>query len=112
MKRLVEEVLGELQAPGERSPRLDVGALPPARGDATLVEAGMDEPAGKRDQGPSGKRGAPVIEVSGHDSGVECVYCVKDNGAGFDMRYYDKLWRVSSACTAKRNLPGPASVWP
>jgi light-regulated signal transduction histidine kinase (bacteriophytochrome) len=42
----------------------------------------------------SSKREQPVIEVSGHENGAECVYSVKDNGVGFDMRYYDKLFGV------------------
>jgi signal transduction histidine kinase len=93
MKRLVEEALGELPAAGGRSPRLDVGALPPARGDATLLKqvwANLLANAAKF----SGKREQPVIEVSGEENGAQCVYCVKDNGAGFDMRYHEKLFNV------------------
>jgi light-regulated signal transduction histidine kinase (bacteriophytochrome) len=41
-----------------------------------------------------GKREQPVIEVSGREDGAESVYCVKDNDAGFDMRYYEKLFNV------------------
>ncbi len=93
MKRLVEEVLGELQVSGERPPGLMIGALPPARGDATLVKQAWANLLGNAIKFSS-KREQPVIEVSGHENGAETVYCVKDNGAGFDMRYRDKLFGV------------------
>jgi len=92
-KRLVEEVLGEIQAGSEQRPQFTLGALPPAYGDAVLIKqawVNLLDNAIKF----SGKREQPVIEVSGHENGAENVYCVKDNGAGFDMRYYDKLFGV------------------
>ncbi len=42
----------------------------------------------------SGKKQAPVIEVGSKIEDNEVVYYVKDNGAGFDMRYADKLFHV------------------
>jgi PAS domain S-box-containing protein len=93
MKRLVEEVLGELQVSGEKPPRLVLGALPPARGDAMLVKQAWANLMGNAIKFSS-KRERPVIEVSGREDGAESVYCVKDNGAGFDMQYYDKLFGV------------------
>jgi signal transduction histidine kinase len=93
MKRLVDEVLAELPASGGGAPRLELGELPPARGDRTLLKqawANLLANAVKF----SGKREQPLIAVSGHQDGAQCVYCVKDNGAGFDMRYREKLFSV------------------
>lgn len=42
----------------------------------------------------SGKRDKPVIEVSAEDQGSTVTYRVRDNGAGFDMRYVEKLFGV------------------
>lgn len=93
MKRLVEEVLGELPASSGSSPRLELGALPPARGDATLLKQAWTNLLANAVKFSS-KREQPVIAVSGHENGAQCVYCVKDNGAGFDMRYREKLFNV------------------
>lgn len=42
----------------------------------------------------SRKKDHPVIEIGSCHEKNEIVYYVKDNGAGFDMRYYDKLFGV------------------
>jgi PAS domain S-box-containing protein len=42
----------------------------------------------------SGKKEHPVIEIGAYPKGDENIYFVKDNGAGFDMKYYDQLFQV------------------
>jgi light-regulated signal transduction histidine kinase (bacteriophytochrome) len=93
IERLVEEVLEELQAGSERRAAFKLGPLPPSYGDAVLIKQAWANLLGNAIKF-SNKREQPVIEVSGHENGAENVYCVKDNGAGFDMRYYDKLFGV------------------
>jgi two-component system sensor histidine kinase/response regulator len=93
MKHLVEDVLNDVSVVSERPPRVVLGELPPAQGDAAMVKqvwANLLANAVKF----SSKRELPLIEVSGEESGEEIVYCVKDNGAGFDMEYYGKLFGV------------------
>ena len=105
MRSLVEKVLEELQVPGGSSPRLEVGALPLARGDATLLKQAWANLLANAIKF-SGRREQPLIEVSGHAGDAECVYCVKDNGAGFDMRYYEKLFKVFQRLHREQEFEG------
>jgi light-regulated signal transduction histidine kinase (bacteriophytochrome) len=87
--------------------RLEVQDLPPCRGDAKLLEqlwTQLLDNAAKF----SSKVAEPRIRVWGETSadGNETVFHVEDNGAGFDMRYAEKLFNVFQRLHAESQFPG------
>jgi len=107
MRSLARDVFDEVQAGSgrERPVQLVLGELPPAWGDHALLRQvwiNLLSNAVKY----SGKREQPVVEVSGQASSSENVYSVKDNGAGFDMRYADKLFGVFQRLHSAEDFPG------
>jgi two-component system sensor histidine kinase/response regulator len=72
---------------------IEIGELPAASGDATVIRQVWCNLIGNALK-YSAKRPQPKIEVSGRIEERETVYRVQDNGAGFDMRYADKLFGV------------------
>jgi two-component system sensor histidine kinase/response regulator len=74
-------------------PLIEIGDLPPALGDAIVIRQVWCNLIGNALK-YSAKRSQPHVRVSGAIDGGEAVYRVEDNGAGFDMRYADKLFGV------------------
>ena len=94
MAALARDAAAEAAAPGDRAARaIEFGPLPPARGDAALLRQVWLNLIGNAVKF-SARRDAPRIGVTGRLEDEAAVYCVADNGAGFDMRYYDKLFGV------------------
>ncbi len=94
MDGLVAEVLAPLRVADEgRAIEWVVGNLPRAHGDAALLRqvwANLLDNAVKYTR----PRDPARIEIGGREAGTEMIYCVRDNGVGFDMRYARKLFGV------------------
>lgn len=86
----IEDVRREKSNPALR---VEMGELPPARGDRAMLGQVFANLIGNAVK-YSGKKAAPAVEVGSSREGGETVYFVKDNGAGFDMKYAGKLFGV------------------
>jgi light-regulated signal transduction histidine kinase (bacteriophytochrome) len=103
---LAEAAFHQLTTPESRA-RIDfrLGALPPAVGDPTLIGQvwlNLLSNAIKF----SSKRERAVVEVGCQESEGGSVYYVRDNGAGFDMRYAQKLFGVFQRLHSEREFEG------
>ena len=90
---------------GGRRVRLDIAALPRARGDAAMVRqvlVNLLANALKYTQ----PRDTAVIEISGREDGEAPVYCVQDNGIGFDMRDSGRLFEPFQRLHDPREFAG------
>jgi signal transduction histidine kinase len=94
MKEIARSVAEEVRrAEAERPLEITVAELPRAQGDRSLlrqVVSNLVQNAAKFTRGRDGAR----IEVGYQPNGDHTVYYVRDNGAGFDERYSDKLFGV------------------
>jgi light-regulated signal transduction histidine kinase (bacteriophytochrome) len=104
MEGLVREVVGQL-APGAPAALIEVGELPAAPADRSLLRQVWLNLIGNAIK-YSGRRPDPRIEISGRREPGETVYCVRDNGAGFDMRYAQRLFGVFQRLHSPEEFPG------
>jgi signal transduction histidine kinase len=86
-------------------PKLEVGELPSVSGDVTVLRQVWCNLIGNALK-YSSKRALPEVTVSGRIVDTEAVFQVKDNGAGFDMRYANKLFGVFQRLHSAQEFPG------
>lgn len=106
MTAMARDIFAELQAnaPG-RKLRFVLNELPPAKCDRTMVRqvwSNLLDIAIKY----TAPREEAVIRVSGSVQGNENIYCVKDNGAGFDIQHAGKLFGVFQRLHSTREFEG------
>jgi PAS domain S-box-containing protein len=91
---LVQKVLSDARQQAEgRSVRVSVGDMPPIWGDQSLLKQVFVNIIGNAFK-YTRMRAEAVIEIGARETDGEQVFFVRDNGAGFDMRYAGQLFGV------------------
>lgn len=106
MRALVQRVLEELMIHREPSElNVEVGTLLPARGDRKMLHRVwlnlLDNALKYSAAAPNAR-----VTVDSLRRGTEIVYRVQDNGVGFDMRYYEKIFGVFQRLHGSDEFPG------
>jgi PAS domain S-box-containing protein len=106
MEKLAHEVLKELQpSVGSVKLQVEIEPIPAAKGDHAMMHqvfVNLLSNAIKY----SHTRDLSMIKVGGSIEGDEVIYFVRDNGAGFDMQYADKLFGVFQRLHTTREFEG------
>lgn len=94
IQQLIEEIWRELRsADSGRSIDLKINYLPSGWGDRGLLKQVFVNFL-SNSQKFTRVRDTAQVEVGGYENGNWNIYYVKDNGVGFNMAYYDKLFGV------------------
>lgn len=93
MNELANKVLIELNKSITHHAKINIGKLHRIEGDSRLIEQVMHNLISNAIK-YSSKKENPVVEIYSKEKNDEVIFSVKDNGAGFDMKYYDKLFGV------------------
>ena len=106
MQQLVASVIGELkQLEPDRNLTITVENLPKVKGDRYMLKQvfiNLISNAFKY----TGKKHEAIIQIGAYPEDNYQTYYVKDNGAGFDMRYYDKLFGVFQRLHSSNEFEG------
>ena len=94
MDKLSREVWNEIRtANKERKLNFKITKIKPGYGDLILIRQVLFNLFSNAVKFTKNQKQS-IIEMSSYIESGKTVYCIKDNGAGFDMAHYDKLFGV------------------
>jgi PAS domain S-box-containing protein len=106
MKNLVNSTFNEIMGPGHyKNVELTIENLDNIMGDSTMIRqvwANLISNALKY----SSKNEKTIISISSVKENGYFVYCIKDNGVGFDMTFRDKLFGVFQRLHSTKDFEG------
>ena len=92
---MARQVYQEIQTnKPDRMLKFTLNHLPSAYGDRAMIRQVMVNLISNAVKFTRNKGNEGAIEMTGHSNGRENIYCIRDNGIGFDMTYVDKLFGV------------------
>lgn len=104
MRRLAEHAVGELRAQaGSRRVDIRLGDMPDALGDPVMIQQVWRNLFSNAFKFSAGRD--PALIEAGFDAALGAWF-VRDNGAGFDMKYVDKLFRPFSRLHGSNEFEG------
>ncbi|MEO8765391.1 MAG: PAS domain S-box protein [Ginsengibacter sp.] len=106
IRALVDAVINELKATEpERVFIISINPLENINGDRNMLKQVWINLISNAFKYTSKKQNA-VIEIGSYRENDQCIYYVKDNGAGFDMQYYDKMFGVFQRLHSNNDFEG------
>lgn len=106
LSQMAEQVVGHLaQNQPQRQVAVHIDPGMKVFADAKLLQIAVENLIGNAWKFTA-KRNDPEIRFFNAKAGPESVFCVEDNGAGFDMRYADKLFGPFQRLHTDRDFEG------
>jgi signal transduction histidine kinase len=105
LARVAQELADELGAQYERPTEFVNAAAAVVEGDRTLLRLVLQNLLGNAWKF-SARVAAPRVEFGVRQENGRAVYFVRDNGAGFDMRFADKLFGLFQRFHSQNEFPG------
>jgi len=105
MNELVESVFIDMDKSFTHKAEIKIGKLHEVEADFGLLRQVMFNLISNALK-YSSKKEQPIIEVFSEEKNGDIVFSLKDNGAGFDMKYYDKLFGVFQRLHKQKEFEG------
>ncbi len=106
MHQLASTVVNDLLShEPEDKYHVSIQNLPPVMADEVMIKQALINIIGNAIK-YSSKKNNPEIEIGFKQEGGKVIYYVKDNGAGFDMAYADKLFGVFQRLHSQEEFEG------
>lgn len=93
MDLLVQQVIKEIQSSTDYKAKFEIKEVINGYGDIRQIHQAWTELLSNALK-YSSKQEKPLIEIGSFEDDMENIYYVKDNGVGFDMRFYNKLYQL------------------
>ncbi|MGZ4035585.1 MAG: sensor histidine kinase [Bacteroidia bacterium] len=105
MEGMLQNIIRDMNQSEDHKAEIKLNALPVAHGDfPLLVQVWINLLFNALKY--SSKKENPVIEIGAEKKENEIVYYIKDNGAGFDMHYANKLFGVFQRLHSNEDFEG------